>query len=186
MKRIKEIQPLLVAIYTYNHINGNNDNIALLAEYGLHDLCDANSNMVKLVASTTKRDMLLNDIETLLKQDTKFNDFIKQKGITPTNKSYVYMIEFDWSVEDGCDVETELFFDYEKALTRFDEIIKNEKTDDMSWVADVFKPNGTILKGYSVEEHGNRNKKENLYWSCVMDEYYMYHSIVQLKKIEIK
>ena len=95
MKRIKEIQPLLVAIYTYNHINGNNDNIALLAEYGLHDLCDANSNMVKLIASTTKRDMLLNDIETLLKQDTKFNDFIKQKGITPTNKSYVYMIEFN-------------------------------------------------------------------------------------------
>ena len=25
MKRIKEIQPLLVAIYTYNHINANND-----------------------------------------------------------------------------------------------------------------------------------------------------------------
>ena len=101
-------------------------------------------------------------------------------------QNYVYMVEFDWSVEDGCDVETELFFDYEKALARFDEIIKNEKTDDMSWVADVFKPNGTILKGYSVEEHGDRNKKENLYWSCVMDEYYMYHSIVQLKKIEIK
>ena len=30
-------------------------------------------------------------------------------------KKYVYMIEFDWSVEDDCNVETELFSNYEKA-----------------------------------------------------------------------
>ena len=101
-------------------------------------------------------------------------------------QNYVYMVEFDWSVEDSCDVETELFFDYNNALKRYNEIIQNEKTKDMSWVADVFKPNGTILKGYTVEEYGDATKQEDLYWSCVMDEYYMFHSIIQLKIIEIK
>ncbi len=55
-------------------------------------------------------------------------------------KKYVYMVEFDWSVEDGCNVETELFSNYEKALKHYDEIIANEKTDGMSWVADAINP----------------------------------------------
>ena len=101
-------------------------------------------------------------------------------------KKYVYMVEFDWSVEDGCDIETELFSTYEKALARYDEIIANEKTEDMSWVADAIKPNGTILKGYTQEETGDRNKKEDLSWQFTMDDYYFYHSIVHLKKKEIK
>ena len=98
----------------------------------------------------------------------------------------VYMVEFDWSVEDSCDVETELFSTYEKALKRYDEIIENEKTDEMSWVADAIKPNGTILKGYTFEEFGDRSKQEDLSWHFTMDDYYFLHSIVQLKKIEIK
>ena len=76
---------------------------------------------------------------------------------------YVYMVEFDWSVEDGCNVETELFSNYEKALKRYDEIIANEKTDGMSWVADAINPDGTIVKGYTFEENGDRTKQENLY-----------------------
>ena len=96
------------------------------------------------------------------------------------------MVEFDWSVEDSCDVETELFSTYEKALKRYDEIIANEKTDEMSWVADAIAPNGTILKGYTFEEFGDRSKQENLSWHFTMDDYYMYHSIIQLKQLEIK
>ena len=78
-------------------------------------------------------------------------------------KKYVYMVEFDWSVEDGCNVETELFSNYEKALKRYDEIIATEKTDGVSWVADAINPDGTIVKGYTFEENGDRTKQENLY-----------------------
>ena len=101
-------------------------------------------------------------------------------------QNYAYMVEFDWSVEDGCDVETELFSTYEKALNRYDEIIANEKTDGMSWVADAINPNGTIVKGYTFEEFGDRTKQEDLSWHFTMDDYYFYHSIVCLKKKEIK
>ena len=101
-------------------------------------------------------------------------------------QNYAYMVEFDWSVEDGCDVETELFSTYEKALKRYDEIIANEKTDGMSWVADAINPDGTIVKGYTFEENGDRTKQENLYWHFASDEYYMFHSIIRLVKMEIK
>ena len=79
MKRIKEIQPLLTAIYCYNHINANNDNIALLSEYGLHELCDANSNMIKLIACSGNKQDLINYINKFLTENTKYNDFIKLK-----------------------------------------------------------------------------------------------------------
>ena len=101
-------------------------------------------------------------------------------------QNYAYMVEFDWSVEDGCDVETELFSTYEKALKRYDEIIANEKINGMSWVADAINPNGTIVKGYTFEEFGDRTKQEDLSWHFTMDEYYMCHSIIHLRKLEIK
>ena len=101
-------------------------------------------------------------------------------------KKYVYMVEFDWSVEDDCNIETELFSTYEKALKRYDEIIANEKTDGMSWVADAINPNGTIVKGYTFEEFGDRTKQENLSWHFSSDDYYMLHSIIHLKKMKIK
>ncbi len=101
-------------------------------------------------------------------------------------KKYVYMVEFDWSVEDGCDIETELFATYDKALERYNQLVNEEKNNEDGWVHDVFKPNGTILKGYTFEEYVNKEKQEDLYWSCVMDEWYEYHSIIQLKKLEVK
>ena len=101
-------------------------------------------------------------------------------------KKYVYMVEFDWSVEDGCDIETELFATYDKALERYNQLVNEEKNNEDGWVHDVFGPNGTILKGYTFEEYGNKEKQEDLYWSCVMDEWYEYHSIIQLKKLEVK
>ncbi len=48
MKRTKEIETILTAIFVLNHINENNEQIALLSEYALHDICEANSNMIKL------------------------------------------------------------------------------------------------------------------------------------------
>lgn len=79
MKRIKEIETILTAIFVLNHINENNEQIALLSEYALHDICEANSNMLKLLAFTSKREDLVTWVNKLLTEDTKYNDFIKLK-----------------------------------------------------------------------------------------------------------
>ena len=79
MKRIKEIETILTAIYVLNHINENNEKIALLSEYALHDICEANSNMLKLLSCTNKKEDLETWVNKLLTEDTKYNDFIKLK-----------------------------------------------------------------------------------------------------------
>lgn len=79
MKRTKEIETILTAIFVLNHINENNEQIALLSEYALHDICEANSNMLKLLAFTSKREDLVTWVNKLITEDTKYNDFIKLK-----------------------------------------------------------------------------------------------------------
>ena len=79
MKRIKEIETILTAIFVLNHINDNNEQIALLSEYALHDICEANSNMIKLIACSGNKQDLITYINKLLTEDTKYNDFIKLK-----------------------------------------------------------------------------------------------------------
>ena len=78
MKRIKEIEPILTAIYSLNHL-GDKEKIALVTEYALHELCDSNTNMLKLVVQVSKKENLIKDTLRLLKEETKFNDFIKRK-----------------------------------------------------------------------------------------------------------
>ena len=79
MKRIKEIETILTAIFVLNHINDNNEQIALLSEYALHDICEANSNMIKLIACSGNKQDLITYINKFLTEDTKYNDFIKLK-----------------------------------------------------------------------------------------------------------
>ena len=79
MKRIKEIETILTAIFVLNHINDNNEQIALLSEYALHDICETNSNMIKLITYSGNKQDLITYINKLLTEDTKYNDFIKLK-----------------------------------------------------------------------------------------------------------
>ncbi len=78
MKRIKEIEPILTAIYSLNHL-GDKENLALVTEYALHELCDSNTNMLKLVVHVSKKENLIKDTLRLLREETKFNDFVKRK-----------------------------------------------------------------------------------------------------------
>lgn len=64
----------------------------------------------------------------------------------------VYMVLFDWSTTDDEAIEVELFDTYEKAYTRFTEIIADEKMPDMSWAADAFNEDGTEKVGIVSEQ----------------------------------
>lgn len=44
----------------------------------------------------------------------------------------VYTIKFDWSTDDDCGCELELYNDYDDAVKRFNEMIENEKNPDLS------------------------------------------------------
>ncbi len=67
MKRIKEIEPILTAIYSLNHLD-DKEKIALVTEYALHELCDSNTNMLKLVVHIRKKENLIKNIYAYYKK----------------------------------------------------------------------------------------------------------------------
>lgn len=44
----------------------------------------------------------------------------------------VYMVTFEWSIEDGRDIDIELYSTYSKALEKFNEMINNECNSELS------------------------------------------------------
>lgn len=64
----------------------------------------------------------------------------------------IYLILFDWSTNDCDGIETFLYYHFEDALKKFNELIENECDPDMSWVGDeVFDENVDVNDGYDLE-----------------------------------
>lgn len=96
----------------------------------------------------------------------------------------VYLVIFEWSDEDGKDIDIEAFDSYEKAAIRFQERIENEKANAF-WVQEAFDENGDVLDEYDFDECQPDTRLETYaYWS-IRDAYnYLrsdYVSIVQLE-----
>ncbi|MCD7728557.1 MAG: hypothetical protein LUI60_01420 [Clostridia bacterium] len=102
-------------------------------------------------------------------------------------KNYVYMVEFDWSTEDGnSDIEIQLYQNYSDALARFKEIITNELNPDMSWIAyTAFDKDSNVKIGYMFDSSTDTEGEKNLWWYVIDKKDYNFHSIINLKKIEI-
>ena len=75
-------------------------------------------------------------------------------------KKYVYMVEFDWSVEDGCDIETELFATYDKALERYNQLVNEEKNNEDGWVHDVLSLTELFLKATLLKNTETKKNKK--------------------------
>lgn len=54
----------------------------------------------------------------------------------------VYLVKLDWSTKDSNDIELTVFGTYEKAYTKFKELIEHEKNPDNSWVGELKWENG--------------------------------------------
>lgn len=49
----------------------------------------------------------------------------------------VYLVKLDWSTDSGNDVELTVYDAYEKAYTKFKELIADEMDPENSWVGDL-------------------------------------------------
>lgn len=56
----------------------------------------------------------------------------------------IYLVLFQYCTDDCDGVETQAFSTYEKAVERFNELIKDEKTSDIRWAANAFE-NGNYI-----------------------------------------
>ena len=96
----------------------------------------------------------------------------------------VYLVVFAWSTEVGSDVDIDAFDTYEKAVTRFQERIDDEKTYE-SWVHEAFDENGDILDEYYFDEcQPDMRLETGAYWSITdpcNNRMYDYITIVPLE-----
>lgn len=100
----------------------------------------------------------------------------------------VYGVIFDWSTSDDSLVEIELFDTYQKAFSRFNEIIANEKKPEISWVADAFDENGNVSDGYEFDEHiESDGTQEFACWWIITDKNDWYqHDFLEIRIMEVK
>lgn len=98
----------------------------------------------------------------------------------------IYLILFDWSTTDSDGIETFLYYRFEDALKKFNELIENECDADMSWVGDeVFNEDGEINEGYDLDCNTDDKSAKELYWHVVDKNDYNRRSFIDLFKREI-
>ncbi len=51
----------------------------------------------------------------------------------------IYLVLFQYCTDDCDGAETQAFSTYEKAVERFNKLIKDEKTSDIRWAANAFE-----------------------------------------------
>ncbi len=99
-----------------------------------------------------------------------------------------YLIVFEWSTDDASDVEAEVFDTYEKAVTRFNEIIENEHYPEVSWVSDAWDENGELLEDYELQcnEQYTDNEEHELWWYIECKNNWYLHDHLELRILEVK
>lgn len=97
----------------------------------------------------------------------------------------VYIVQFDWATPDCSDIELYVYDSYEKAYSKFKEIIHNERNPELSWVGNIEFDD----EGYPVDDHYEFDFKDsdggesNLYWHITdKSDWYQYSNIDLLIK----
>lgn len=75
MRNLKEIKPILTALYCINQTGANDEDIRLLLQYAFNKILDGSANLLALVCAGRSKDEIMPDINQLLKEETKFIEY---------------------------------------------------------------------------------------------------------------
>lgn len=75
MKNLKEIKPILTALYCINQTGANDEDIQLLLQYAFNKILDGSANLLALVCAGRSKDEIMPDINQILKEETKFIEY---------------------------------------------------------------------------------------------------------------
>lgn len=97
-----------------------------------------------------------------------------------------YTIVFEWSTDDAQGAEVEVFDTYEKAVSRFNEIVEEDSA--IGWVANAWDENGELFEGYELDcnEPFTDGEEHELWWNieCKVDFYL--RDNLELRILEVK
>lgn len=72
MRNIKEIKPILTALYCINFVGNKDKDIEKILKYAFYSIFDSNTNLITLACIGRNKEQIMPEIWQLLKEDTKF------------------------------------------------------------------------------------------------------------------
>ena len=70
MRNLKEVRPLLTAIYCINRTGSKDEDIEKILDYAFNRLFDQNTNLLKLACVGRTKEDAMSEIKQFLKEDT--------------------------------------------------------------------------------------------------------------------
>ena len=80
MRNLKEIKPILTALYCINQTGANDEDIRLLCQYAFSRILDGSANILTLCCIGKSKDDIMPEIKEILKQDTQFTKYLENKN----------------------------------------------------------------------------------------------------------
>lgn len=72
MKHIKEIKPILTALYCINFVGNKDKDIDSIIKYAFNRILEYNTNLLMLVCIGKTKEKIMPEIEQLLSEDTLY------------------------------------------------------------------------------------------------------------------
>ena len=72
MRNIKEIKPILTALYCINFVGNKDEDIEKILKYAFYSIFDSNTNLITLACIGRNKEQIMPEIWQLLKDETKF------------------------------------------------------------------------------------------------------------------
>ena len=102
-------------------------------------------------------------------------------------KNYVYMVRLAYSTDDCDGIDTYLYRDFNNALKKHLQLIKDECNPENSWVSqEVFNENGEINNGFTLEFNEYNGIEKDLYWTVIDNCNYNKHVFLDLIKLKVE
>lgn len=78
MKNIKEIQPILTAIFAINKTNKNEDkDITLILDYAFRRLLGCNTNLLILACAGKNKEDIMQEVLQILNENTQYKQYME-------------------------------------------------------------------------------------------------------------
>ena len=98
----------------------------------------------------------------------------------------IFLLLFQYCTDDCDGVETQAFSTYEKAVERFNELIKDEKTSDIRRAANAFE-NGKLQRNYELDcnDTFTDGEEHELWWNLTCKTDWYLHDFIELRILEV-
>ncbi len=92
----------------------------------------------------------------------------------------VYIVQYEYSTEDEREVKLHVFDTFDKAYQKFQALIVEEMTPDISWIGDLDWKDGQPPEEYEFLSNEEYDENQRQYWYVTDTNDVQYHTYLDL------